>query len=110
MKNATNCMLRWLLLAALLGPPAAFVRADEAGKGRELAHRMCAACHMQPGQGEKRGPDGLPGFAAIANRPDQSQEAIVRWLRSRPAMMPDHHLTWDEADALADYIMSLRKP
>lgn len=82
--------------------------ANEAEKGRSLAERMCAACHMQPGQGEKRGPDGLPGFAAIASRPDQSHEAIVRWLRSRPPMMPDHHLTWDEADALAAFIMSLR--
>lgn len=83
--------------------------AAEVEKGKELASRMCATCHMQPGQGEKHGPMGLPSFEAIANRPNAEHEHIVRWLRSRPTMMPDHHLTWDEADALADFIMSLRK-
>ncbi len=100
-------MLGSLLMAAAAIASAA--TAAEVEKGRALAERMCATCHMQPGQGEKRGPDGLAGFSAIANRPGQHHEAIVRWLRSRPTMMPDHHLTWDEADALADFIMSLRK-
>lgn len=78
-------------------------------KGRALAQSLCAACHLQPGQGEKHGPNGLPGFQAIADRPGQSHEAIVKWLRSGAPVMPDHHLTWDEADALADFIMSMRK-
>jgi mono/diheme cytochrome c family protein len=83
--------------------------AQDIEKGRALAGRLCASCHMQPGQGEKHGPMGLPGFTAIADRPGQTHEAIVKWLRSRPQMMPDHHLTWDEADALAEFIMSLKK-
>jgi|LNFM01.2.fsa_nt_gb mono/diheme cytochrome c family protein len=82
--------------------------AQDAEKGRALAQSLCANCHMQPGQGEKHGPMGLPSFAAIAKRPGQDHETIVKWLRSRPSMMPDHHLTWDEADALAEFIMSLR--
>lgn len=82
--------------------------ADEIAKGRDLAGRMCATCHMNPGQGEKQGPSGIPGFTAVAKRPGQSHEAIVRWLRSAPPMMPDHHLTWDEADMLAAFIMSLK--
>ena len=82
--------------------------AQDAEKGRALAQSLCANCHMQPGQGEKHGPTGLPSFSAIANRPGQDHETIVKWLRSRPPMMPDHHLTWDEADALAEFIMSLR--
>lgn len=81
----------------------------DVGKGRALAERQCAVCHLNPGQGEKHGASGVPGFQSIANRPGQNHEAIVKWLRSRPAMMPDHHLTWDEADALAEFIMSLRK-
>lgn len=82
--------------------------ANDVAKGRALAERLCASCHMQPGQGEKHGAMGLPGFGAIASRPGQSHEAIVRWLRSRPTMMPDHQLTWDEADAITEFIMSLR--
>lgn len=81
--------------------------ANDIEKGRALAERLCAACHMQQGQGEKKGPAGLPAFSAIADRPGQSHAAIVRWLRSRPPEMPDHRLTWDEADALAAFIVSL---
>ena len=94
------------LLLSLI--PLAATKADEVEKGRALAERLCASCHMQPDQGEKRGPSGLPGFSAIASRSGQTHEAIVKWLRSRPSIMPDHHLTWDEADSLAEFIMSLK--
>ncbi len=89
--------------------PAQAQNIGEIDKGRSLAERQCAVCHLNPGQGEKHGASGVPGFHAIADRPGQNHEVIVRWLRSRPTMMPDHHLTWDEADALAAFIMSLRK-
>jgi hypothetical protein len=66
--------------------------------GRILAERLC----------EKQGPTGIQGFRAVANRPAQSVEGIVSWLRSIPRMMPNHHLTQDEMYALAQYIISLR--
>jgi mono/diheme cytochrome c family protein len=87
-------------------------RADEAedvAKGRQLAYSLCAQCHLNEGQGEKEGPMGVPGFAAVANRPDQTFGGIVRWLKAVPPMMPNHHLTLDEIDDLAAFIMSLRK-
>ena len=87
---------------------AAIASAQSLEKGRALAERLCASCHMNPGQGEKSGPRGIPGFAAVASRPGQTHEAVVHWLRSVPPMMPDHHLTQDEAYDLADFIMSLR--
>jgi hypothetical protein len=52
---------------------------------------------------------GVPGFVAVANRPNQSFGGIVRWLKAVPPMMPNHHLTLDEIDQLAAFIMSLRK-
>jgi cytochrome c2 len=76
--------------------------------GRILAERLCARCHMNQDQGEKQGPMGVPGFRAIAHRPGQSVEGVVGWLRSIPKMMPNHHLTQDEMQALAQFIMSLR--
>ena len=85
------------------------VPAAEVELGRELAERLCARCHMNPGQGEKQGASGIPSFSAVANRPAQNHEKIVSWLRSAPAAMPDHRLTWYEADTLALFIMSLRK-
>jgi mono/diheme cytochrome c family protein len=96
------------VLAALTAPaPAA--NADDVAKGQELATALCAACHLNPGQGEKRGPMGVPSFAAVANRPLQTFDGIVGWLKSVPPMMPNHHLTQDEMYALAAYIMSLRE-
>ncbi|MGD9670904.1 MAG: cytochrome c [Hyphomicrobiaceae bacterium] len=84
------------------------VRADEIARGEELATRLCAVCHLNPGQGDKTGPSTVPGFVAVAKRPDQTLEGIIAWLRSVPPMMPDHHLSQDEMEALAFYILSLR--
>ena len=81
---------------------------ERLSKGRDLAKRLCAVCHMNEGQGEKQGLTDVPSFSAIADRPTQTHEAIVRWLRSAPKIMPNHRLTWDESDSLAEFIMSLR--
>ncbi len=97
-------------MAVLLSSSAiAFPAEADVTRGRELATRLCAVCHLNEGQGEKQGPSGIPGFVAIANRPSMTTEGIVAWLKSAPPMMPNHHLTNDEAHALADYIASLRK-
>lgn len=98
-----------MCVSAALIAVAPAARAGGVDKGRELAAVLCAECHLNAGQGEKRGPMGVPGFAAVANRPLQTPEGIVVWLRSLPPMMPNHHLTQDEIDALAAYIMSLRQ-
>ncbi len=94
-----------LALVAVLSPAA---QGDDLAKGSELAHALCAECHLNEGQGEKQGPMGIPGFTAVANRPAQTFKGIVAWLKSVPPMMPNHHLTQDEMYALAAYIMSLR--
>lgn len=91
-------------LLLLAGPADA---ADDVEKGRALAGRLCARCHMVPGQGEKQGANDIPGFAAVAQRRGQTPEGIVAWLRSIPPMMPNHHLTQDEMHALAAFIMTL---
>lgn len=85
----------------------AAIAADDVQAGRALAERLCARCHMTPGQGEKQGSNDIPGFNAIARRRNQTHEGIVAWLRSIPPMMPNHHLTQDEMHALAAYIVTL---
>lgn len=82
--------------------------AAELEAGRDLAQTLCARCHLNEGQGEKTTPSEIPGFRAIASRPDASQDRIVAWLRSLPEAMPDHRLTQDEMDSLAMFILSLR--
>ncbi len=111
-RDARSMMLGLGVAAALSAVPsgsAASADAGEVDKGRALAERLCAACHMNEGQGEKQGPLGVPGLAAVAARPQQTHGGIVRWLQSRPPMMPDHHLSSDESGALATFILSLRK-
>ena len=111
MRSSYVTELRFALaaLAAALGPGVAAGAAadDEAARGRDLAMRLCARCHLNPGQGEKNGPDGVPGFRAVSKRPHQTFEGVVQWLESKPPMMPDHHLTRDEIFRLAAFIMSL---
>ena len=92
------------LLLAFTGPGSAATIA----KGRALAEQLCATCHMGPDQGEKQSASEIPGFQAVAERPDQSVEGIIQWLRSVPPMMPDHRLSQDEMEAIAQFIMSLR--
>jgi len=96
-------------LALAFGPVAASAgAADDVAKGRALAERLCAGCHMNPAQGEKQGRSGIPGFQAVADRPGQSLEGTVAWLKSMPPMMPNHRLSQDEMFDLALFIMSLR--
>lgn len=99
----------WLAIACAI-LQALFANNVAAGtdKGKELAERLCAVCHMNTGQGEKTGPGTVPGFAAIAKRPGQTLNGIIAWLKSVPPMMPDHHLTQDEMHTLAFFILSLR--
>lgn len=82
--------------------------ADAAAKGRALAERLCANCHMVPGQGEKRADNEIPGFTAVARRRNQTPEGIIAWLRAVPPIMPNHHLSQDEMYDLAAFIMTLR--
>jgi len=97
------------LVTASLVPAYSQGHADEIEQGRALAERLCAVCHLNPGQAEKAGASEVPGFVAVANRPGQTLRGIVDWLKSVPPMMPDHHLSQDEMFALAAYILSLRK-
>jgi cytochrome c2 len=112
MTSQTIAMKRFqhaaLVLATCLMCTASPAMAD-AERGKTLAVALCARCHMSEGQGEKQGPMGVPEFRAVANRPGQSIDGIVHWLRSVPPMMPDHHLTFDESQSLAEFIMSLRE-
>lgn len=97
-----------VLVAFSLRAGSALSADDDRARGEELALRLCATCHLNPGQGEKRSPTEIPGFRAVAKRQGQSLDGIVAWLRSAPPMMPKHRLSQDEMFLLATYIFSLR--
>jgi hypothetical protein len=87
---------------------AAHAQDDNVLRGKALAERLCANCHLNPGQGEKQSRSEIPGFRAVAKRPGQSLHGIVGWLKGAPPMMPNHRLTQDEMFLLAIYILSLQ--
>jgi hypothetical protein len=85
-------------------------RGDGLGRGRTaLGRSPLRQVPSEQRTGKKQGPMGIPGFRAVANRPRQSLQDVVRWLSSVSPMMPNHKLTTNEIDALAAFIMSLRK-
>ena len=81
---------------------------QDADKGGALTQSLCANCHIGARPGDQIGRSGVPTFSAIANRPDQTFDGVVRWLQSVPSVMPNHRLTQDEILDLAAFVMSLR--
>lgn len=82
--------------------------AQDVERGATLARALCGKCHFSARPGELTGRSGVPTFSSIAKRREQNFDGVVRWLRSVPDVMPDHHLSQDEILDLAAYIMSLK--
>ncbi len=76
--------------------------------GRALARKLCVSCHLIENTTDSVMKVDVPSFSAIANRPNQSIEALANWLMAPHAPMPDPHLTRKEIRDLAGYIIFLR--
>ena len=78
--------------------------------GQRLAERWCSgACHVI-GPASARGTStGVPTFAAIARMPSTTRMSLSVFLQTPHAGMPDLHLSRDEINDLAAYILSLRR-
>lgn len=88
-----------LLLAAPLLPAAA---EDEAARGRALAERWCAECHVIAPEGP--GADAAPAFPNLARRTDAELRA---WLADPHPPMPDPGLSGREIEALVAHIRAV---
>jgi mono/diheme cytochrome c family protein len=100
-------LLIGLPLAAAINPAAAQGVGDLAA-GHKLADTWCSSCHLT---GEARGTvvsNGAPTFAAIAADKSTTVLSLRAFLQTPHARMPDLHLSRDEVDDLATYILSLR--
>jgi mono/diheme cytochrome c family protein len=76
--------------------------------GAAVAQKLCVGCHIIEG-GEKAAVQAdVPSFPSIADRPNQSFEALSAWLLKPHAPMPDPHLTRKEVRDLAGYILTLK--
>jgi mono/diheme cytochrome c family protein len=76
--------------------------------GRRLAETWCSSCHVigtSPGGAVS---NGAPTFTAIAGMKSTTILSLRAFLQTPHAQMPDLHLSRDEIDDLAGYILSLR--
>ncbi len=75
--------------------------------GQRLAERWCSgACHVIGPTSQRGTSSGVPTFAAM---PSTTQMSLSVFLQKPHAGMPDLHLSRDEIDDLAAYILSLRR-
>lgn len=81
--------------------------AYDASQGRRLAETWCASCHaIEPHMAGSF--DQAPSFEAIANRHGTTALSLKVFLKTNHQNMPNLVIAPDEADALANYILSLR--
>ena len=76
--------------------------------GKVIAGKLCVGCHVIEKTSSGYAQADVPSFPSIANRPNQSVEALSGWLMAPHAPMPDPHLTRKEIRDLAGYIVSLK--
>ncbi len=104
-------------LVALLAIAAVFVimrraggeklAADSVASGHRLAQAWCKACHaIEPNMAGMS--DQAPSFPAIANRHGTTELSIKVFLKTSHANMPNIVIAPDQADDLAEYILSLK--
>jgi mono/diheme cytochrome c family protein len=96
-------LLSLLPLAATAQEPERKVPRADPQNGAMLAQRWCASCHIVSKQ-QTKAVDGVPSFAAIAQRGDLGGEQLAFTLLNPHPAMPTMTLTRNEARDLAAYI------
>jgi mono/diheme cytochrome c family protein len=106
-----------VLSAGLFSPArAAPPNADQIAAGRELAHRVCGACHVVTQPSDELpvlSPPG-PSLAVLAQRPQLTEPALRDFLASSHGgmgphqAMPNPRLADYQIDEIVAFMMSLK--
>jgi cytochrome c len=82
-----------------------------ASDGHRLAEAWCKDCHAIDATtaGTVGAASAAPAFAAIANQPSTTELSLKVFLRSSHRSMPNLVIAPDQADGLANYILSLKR-
>jgi cytochrome c len=78
-----------------------------ASEGHRLAKAWCESCHAVESHVLEM-PNEPPSFQAIANSPGITPLALKVFFRTSHKNMPNLVIGQDQADALANYILSLK--
>jgi mono/diheme cytochrome c family protein len=97
------------LTAAILAPiPILAQDADDVWHGREIAHTICAACHVIA-KGQLVSPNTeAPPFPVLAATPGMTTIALTAALQTSHRLMPNIILQPDERRDVIAYILSLK--
>jgi mono/diheme cytochrome c family protein len=97
-----------LLLVRLHNANGAPLPSDSASAGHRLAEAWCKDCHAIEAAtvGARSGP---PDFAAIANRPSTTELSLKVFFKTSHGRMPNIIIAPEQADDLANYILSLKR-
>lgn len=100
-----------LLLVPFLLAACASLPQTEASRGLAVSEQRCASCHAVK-VGQLSASPGAPPFTLIANREGLTRRTVHAFLRDShnyPEAM-NFTLSADEVDALAAYIVTLKRP
>jgi mono/diheme cytochrome c family protein len=89
--------------------PAFAQEIGDVSAGRRLAENWCSSCHVVGAATQHGSANGVPTFPAIAAMKSTTPMALRVFLQTPHGQMPDLHLSRDEIDNLAAYILSLRR-
>lgn len=104
---ATATVMGLVLGSAFAAGPASTPKPDPE-KGRSVAERLCAGCHLIEQTSAGTLPADVPSFAAIANKDGQSMEAVAGRIVIPHPPMPAIALSREEIRNVVAYIMTLR--
>ena len=102
-------MRKSLPLVFLLMAGPALAQQSTLAEGRRLSEINCTKCHSIETEGESPLTDAPP-FRELAKNydPEELTDGFMEGLAVRHPLMPDWDVTEDQAQALTDYIMSLK--
>jgi cytochrome c len=104
--------LVWALVlgfaAGLAGHAKAQTVPNTAAAGKALAQQYCVSCHVIV-PANTAGWTDAPSFAAIANKPGNTAAKLSAIIQAPHENMLNDQRPKPEADAMATYILSLRK-
>jgi mono/diheme cytochrome c family protein len=103
----TLLLVASLNLVGVVGPSASSFAAD-ANKGKDIAERWCAGCHVVELEQKSPATDQAPPFASIARKPEFGADKLAILLLEPHPNMPKLALSRTEVANLAEYILSLK--
>ena len=99
----------YLLLVPLFAALSGAVSAQDVGRGREMAERWCASCHVVTRVAPAGRADGLPTFPALAAKRETTAVSLRNAMTAAHGRMPDFSLGPRDQEDLIAYIFSLRQ-